>query len=99
MFPAADVGFDGGRSQVLVRFDGRDVADRTIRFAGFLKYHIKVDADFVGAGGIVEIALDKPRKGVGKSLMLPFRESVVGDINLEQGTMVVDPTGWLEEER
>lgn len=52
-----------------------------------------------GAGEIVEIILDKPRKGVGKNLMLPFRESVVGDIDLKQGIMVVDPTGWLEEEQ
>lgn len=51
-----------------------------------------------GAGEIIEIILDSPKKGVGKNLLVPFRGDVVGDINIEKGTMVIDPTGWLEEE-
>lgn len=51
-----------------------------------------------GAGEIIEITLDSARKGVGKNLLVPFRGDVVGEIDLEKGTMVIDPAGWLEDE-
>ena len=51
-----------------------------------------------GAGEIIEIALKTPKKGLGNNLLVPFRGDVVSAINIEKGTMVIDPTGWLEED-
>lgn len=50
-----------------------------------------------GAGDLIEVALDKPRKGVGKTLMLPFRNGVVLEVELEKRTITVDADGWLED--
>lgn len=52
-----------------------------------------------GAGDVIEIALDKAHKGVGKTLVVPFRGAVVTDVDLEKGTLTIDPDGWLEGEK
>lgn len=49
-----------------------------------------------GAGDVIEIELDKPQKGVGKTLLVPFRGEVVKDIDLNKGILVINPEGWLE---
>jgi len=50
-----------------------------------------------GAGDVIEIALKVARKGVGKTLVVPFRAEVVKDVNLGAGTMLIDTEGWLED--
>jgi len=49
-----------------------------------------------GAGDVIEIKLDKLQKGVGKTLLVPFRGEVVKDIDLNKGVLIIDPEGWLE---
>lgn len=50
-----------------------------------------------GAGPVLEIALKKPLKDFGKSLMVPLRGNAISKIDLEAGAVTVDLTGWLEE--
>lgn len=49
-----------------------------------------------GAGDVIEIELDKPQKGLGKTLLVPFRGDVIKDVDLTKGVLIIDPEGWLE---
>lgn len=51
-----------------------------------------------GAGPILEIALDEPLKGYGKTLMIPLKGNAVSDIKLADGYLVIDLETWLEGE-
>ena len=52
-----------------------------------------------GAGDLIDIALDKAHKGVGKTLVIPFRDAVVTEVDLKKGTLTINPEGWLEDEK
>lgn len=52
-----------------------------------------------GAGPILEIDLDKPLKGFGKTLMIPLRGNAVSDIKLADGYLTIDLETWLEGEK
>lgn len=49
-----------------------------------------------GAGALVELALDAPVPGLGKSVLLPFETDFVPDIDLAGGRMQVNLPAWLE---
>ncbi|MCH8172711.1 MAG: 16S rRNA processing protein RimM [Proteobacteria bacterium] len=49
-----------------------------------------------GAGDVIEIELDKPQKGLRKTLLVPFRGEVIKDIDLTKRVLIIDPEGWLE---
>jgi len=48
-----------------------------------------------GAGDVIEISLDTSRKGVGKTLVIPFRGEVIKEVDLDRGVVIIDPEGWL----
>lgn len=49
-----------------------------------------------GAGPLIEIALDAPRKGVGSSPVLPFTAAIVPEVDLAAGRVTVLLDQWLE---
>lgn len=49
-----------------------------------------------GAGPLIEIALDAPRKGVGSAPVLPFTASIVPDIDIAAGRVTILLDEWLE---
>ena len=51
-----------------------------------------------GAGGVVEVTLHKPRKGIGQTAMVPFNRDVVPHISLDNKQMVVLLDDWLDGE-
>lgn len=51
-----------------------------------------------GAGGVVEVTLHKPRKGIGQTAMVPFNRDVVPHISLDDKQMVVLLDDWLDGE-
>lgn len=51
-----------------------------------------------GAGDILEIHLDQPTKKVGQSLMLPFTEALVPEVNIEDGFVITRAKEWLADE-
>lgn len=51
-----------------------------------------------GAGPILEIDLDKPLKGYGKTLMIPLKGNAVSEISLKGGFLSIDLETWLESE-
>ena len=51
-----------------------------------------------GAGGVVEITLIEPQKGIGKTAMVPFDSKVVTEVDVAGGRMTVLLTDWLAGE-
>lgn len=51
-----------------------------------------------GAGDLLELTLDQAVPAYGKSVLLPFKQRYVPDINLETGQMTVDLDAWLEQQ-
>ena len=50
--------------------------------------------DNFGAEDLLEVVLDKPVKGLGRHIFVPFRKALVPDINLAEGFAVVDFAAW-----
>jgi 16S rRNA processing protein RimM len=48
-----------------------------------------------GAGYVLDLLLDEPRKGFGRSAMLPFANAYVGRVDIAAGTVVVMLDHWL----
>jgi len=51
-------------------------------------------ADF-GAGDVLELRLDSPVPGFGRSVLLPFERDLVPDVDIAGGRIVVDLDAWL----
>lgn len=51
-----------------------------------------------GAGDVLEILLDQPLKGFGKSLLVPFEKRLVPDIDIAAGRLSVDLARWIGEQ-
>lgn len=49
-----------------------------------------------GAGPLIEIALDAPRKGVGSAPVLPFTAAIVPEVDLPAGRVTILLDEWLE---
>jgi 16S rRNA processing protein RimM len=52
-----------------------------------------------GAGPILEIDLNEPLKGYGKTLMIPLKGNAVTDIKLADGYLTIDLETWLEGDK
>lgn len=51
-----------------------------------------------GAGPLIEIALDAPRKGVGSAPVLPFTALVVPEVDIAAGRVTILLDEWLQGE-
>jgi 16S rRNA processing protein RimM len=49
-----------------------------------------------GAGDLVMLDLDEPRKGVGKEVLIPFQRRLFPEVNLTDGLVTVRLEDWLE---
>lgn len=49
-----------------------------------------------GAGDVIELALDAPVAGYGKSVLMPFEAAFVPDVDLAQGKVVIALDAWLD---
>lgn len=49
-----------------------------------------------GAGPLIEVALDAPRKGVGSSPVLPFTAAIVPSVDLAAGKVTILLEEWLD---
>jgi len=52
--------------------------------------------DNFGAEDLLEVALHKPVKGLGRNIFVPFSKALVPDINVAEGFAVVDFVAWQE---
>jgi 16S rRNA processing protein RimM len=57
---------------------------------------VVVTLDNFGADDLLEITLDEPVKGLGKSVFIPFTLALVPEIDLNAGTATIDFAGWQE---
>ncbi|MBB4211220.1 16S rRNA processing protein RimM [Rhodothalassium salexigens DSM 2132] len=48
-----------------------------------------------GAGDLIELRLDTPVKGFGRSPLIPFEARWVPEVAIDAGTLTVDLAGWL----
>ncbi|MCK5040870.1 MAG: 16S rRNA processing protein RimM [Sphingomonadales bacterium] len=48
-----------------------------------------------GAGDVLEVQLNEPKKPVGREVMIPFKESFVPKVDVAGGVVKVDLLGWL----
>jgi len=51
-----------------------------------------------GAEDLLEIALTAPVKGLGRVALVPFRRTLVTDIDLEAGTATIDMARWQADQ-
>ena len=72
---------------------GLAVKDPTGRVLGSI-----ADVPDYGAGSLVEIALDKPVAGFGKTVLVPFTRDYVPVVDLAAGFAVIDLAAWLERQ-
>ena len=49
-----------------------------------------------GAGDVIELALDAPVAGYGKSVLMPFETAFVPDVDVAAGKVVIALDAWLE---
>ena len=49
-----------------------------------------------GAGDVIELALDAPVAGYGKSVLMPFEAAFVPDVDVAAGKVVIALDAWLE---
>jgi len=52
--------------------------------------------DNFGAEDLLELVLNEPVKGLGRTIFVPFRKKLVPEINLAEGTAVIDFALWSE---
>ena len=52
--------------------------------------------DNFGAEDLLEIVLDEPVKGLGRTIFVPFRKKLVPEIKLSEGVAVIDFALWSE---
>ena len=59
-----------------------------------------IDAEADSAAGVpqhaVELALDAPVAGYGKSILMPFEAAFVPDVDVAAGKVVIALDAWLE---
>lgn len=75
----------------LVDLEGLEAVD----LAGAKIGKVKAVVNY-GAGDLVVLTLDEPRKGVGTEAILPFRKAIFPDVNLADGQVTVVMDDWLE---
>ena len=71
----------------LVGLEARDPAGRSLGSIA--------DVPDYGAGSLVEIALEEPVAGFGRTVLVPFTRDYVPEIDLAAGYAVVDLAAWL----
>lgn len=49
-----------------------------------------------GAGDVIELMLDMPVAGYGKSVLMPFEAAFVPDVDIAHGKVVIALDAWLE---
>lgn len=51
-----------------------------------------------GAGNLLDLHLDEPVKGFGRSVLIPFAETLVPEVDIDSGRIIVDLAAWLAEQ-
>ncbi|RMD87912.1 MAG: 16S rRNA processing protein RimM [Alphaproteobacteria bacterium] len=69
---------------------GLVVRDRSGQILGRIR-----DVPDYGAGSLLEISLDEPITGFGRTVLLPFDRDYVTEVEIDAGHVVVDLTAWL----
>lgn len=61
---------------------------------GETRGRVKAVPDY-GAGTLLELALDAPLAGLGRTVLVPFEKAYVPRVNIVEGLIEVDLDGWV----